>query len=163
MNRIGERMREYRRSIKMTQADFASRLGVTGAAVSAYETGNRLPSYEVLVKIANILGVSTDALLGRQSADRVVVDVTSLTPRQRSLVQDMVEEFARREPAGGMPCDVGVPGAGHPGHPAGGHGPLCPGQRLLPPPRTQLAVPGPPGGVLCLGLPLDLVLGGLCL
>lgn len=65
MNRIGERMREYRRSIKMTQADFASRLGV-----------------------------STDALLGRQSADRVVVDVTSLTPRQRSLVQDMVEEFA---------------------------------------------------------------------
>ena len=49
MNRIGERMREYRRSIKMTQADFASRLGVTGAAVSAYETGNRLPSYEVLV------------------------------------------------------------------------------------------------------------------
>ena len=56
MNRIGERMREYRRSIKMTQADFASRLGVTGAAVSAYETGNRLPSYEVLVKIANILG-----------------------------------------------------------------------------------------------------------
>ena len=40
MNRIGERMREYRRSIKMTQADFASRLGVTGAAVSAYETGN---------------------------------------------------------------------------------------------------------------------------
>ena len=58
MNRIGERMREYRRSIKMTQADFASRLGVTGAAVSAYETGNRLPSYEVLVKIANILGVS---------------------------------------------------------------------------------------------------------
>ena len=94
MNRIGERMREYRLSIKMTQADFASRLGVTGAAVSAYETGNRLPSYEVLVKIANILGVSTDALLGRQSTDRVVVDVTSLTPRQRSLVQDMVEEFA---------------------------------------------------------------------
>lgn len=93
MNRIGERMREYRRSIKMTQADFASRLGVTGAAVSAYETGNRLPSYEVLVKIANILGVSTDALLGRQSTDQVV-DVTSLTPRQRSLVQDMVEEFA---------------------------------------------------------------------
>ena len=62
--------------------------------MSAYETGNRRPSYEVLVKIANILGVSTDALLGRQSADRVVVDVTSLTPRQRSLIQDMVEEFA---------------------------------------------------------------------
>lgn len=94
MNRIGERMREYRRSIKMAQADFASRLGVTGAAVSAYETGNRLPSYEVLVKIANILGTTTDALLGRQGTGRVTLDITDLTPRQRSLVQDMVEEFA---------------------------------------------------------------------
>lgn len=94
MNRIGERMREYRLSIKMTQADFASRLGVTGAAVSAYENGNRLPSYEVLVKIANILGTTTDALLGRQGTGRVTLDITDLAPRQRSLVQEMVEEFA---------------------------------------------------------------------
>ena len=94
MNRIGERMREYRLSIKMTQADFASRLGVTGAAVSAYENGNRLPSYEVLVKIANILCTTTDALLGRQGTGRVTLDITDLTPRQRSLVQEMVEEFA---------------------------------------------------------------------
>ena len=88
MNRIGERMREYRRSIKMTQADFASRLGVTGAAVSAYETGNRLPSYEVLVKIANILGVSTDALLGPPAAEP--------GPGHGGGV-------CRREPAGGCP------------------------------------------------------------
>ena len=78
----------------MTQADFASRLGVTGAAGAAYEPGTRLPSDEVLVKIAIILGVSTDALLGRQSTDQVVVDVTALTPRQRSLVQERVAEFA---------------------------------------------------------------------
>ncbi len=84
----------------MTQADFASRLGVTGAAVSAYETGNRLPSYEVLVKIANILGVSTDALLGRQSADRVVVDVTSLTPGGAEPGPGHGGGVCRREPAG---------------------------------------------------------------
>ncbi len=127
----------------MTQADFASRLGVTGAAVSAYETGNRLPSYEVLVKIANILGVSTDALLGPSERRPGGGGRHLPHPRQRSLVQDMVEEFAAGNRRG-MPCDVGVPRAGHPGHPAGGHGSLCPGQRLLPPPRTQLAVPGPP-------------------
>ena len=69
-------------------------LPVTGAAVSAYENGNRLPSYEVLVKIANILGTTTDALLGRQGTGRVTLDITDLTPRQRSLVQEMVEEFA---------------------------------------------------------------------
>lgn len=106
MNRIGERMREYRRSIKMTQADFASRLGVTGAAVSAYENGNRLPSYEVLVKVANILGTTTDALLGRQGAGRISLDVTDLTPRQRSLVQEIVAELAAgnaAKPGSGAP------------------------------------------------------------
>lgn len=106
MNRIGERIREYRLSIKMTQADFASRLGVTGAAVSAYENGNRLPSYEVLVKVANILGTTTDALLGRQGAGRISLDVTDLTPRQRSLVQEMVAELAAgnaAKPGSGAP------------------------------------------------------------
>ena len=103
MNRIGERMREYRRSIKMTQADFASRLGVTGAAVSAYETGNRLPSYEVLVKIANILGVSTDALLGRQSADRVVAGRHLPHPPAAEPDPGHGGGVCRREPAGGCP------------------------------------------------------------
>ena len=34
MNHLGEKIKRYRNSIKMTQADFADRLDVTGAAVS---------------------------------------------------------------------------------------------------------------------------------
>ena len=62
MKDLGERIKEYRTSMKMTQADFACRLGVTGASVSAYENGTRLPSYDILIRIANILGVSTDSV-----------------------------------------------------------------------------------------------------
>ena len=50
-------------------------------------------AYEILVKISNILGVSTDALLGRQEGTRVSIDVTELTPKQRSIVQDTVDIF----------------------------------------------------------------------
>ena len=93
MVNIGERIREYRSSLRMTQADFACRLGITGASVSAYENGTRLPSYDVLVKIANILGVSTDTLLGRREAERIVIDVTELSIKQRLIIQETVDMF----------------------------------------------------------------------
>ena len=59
--KIGDKIRKYRMSIKMTQAEFAARLGVTGASVSAYENGTRQPSYYILVKIANILVMNGNA------------------------------------------------------------------------------------------------------
>ena len=90
---LGEQSKKYRISIRMSQADFASRLGVTGASVSAYETGTRLPSYDILVKVSNILGVSTDTLLGRGKAGAVTVDVTGLTEEQRHLIRSTVEIF----------------------------------------------------------------------
>ena len=92
---IGEKIKEYRTSLKMTQADFAYRLGVTGASVSAYENGTRLPSYEILVKISNILGVSIDDLLGKQNSGAITVDISSLTPMQRNIIQDLIKEFER--------------------------------------------------------------------
>lgn len=93
---LGEKIREYRTALKMTQSDFARRLGVTGASVSAYENSTRLPSYDVLVRIANVLCVSTDALLGREEEDSVTVDVTQLTSEQRSMVQEIVNVCAER-------------------------------------------------------------------
>ena len=98
MQTLGERIREYRISIKMTQTDFATRLGITGASVFAYENGTRLPSYEVLVKIADALGVTTDELLGRKKENRVTIDVTNLTPRERSVVQDLIDLLKEKPP-----------------------------------------------------------------
>ena len=63
MKDLGERIKEYRTSMKMTQADFACRLGVTGASVSAYENGTRLPSYDILIRIAKCDTRSRNKLL----------------------------------------------------------------------------------------------------
>ena len=97
MQTLGDRIREYRTSIRMTQADFANRLGITGASVSAYENGTRLPSYDVLVKIADILGVTTDELLGRKKNDKVVIEVTNLTPQERHAVQEIINLLEKKE------------------------------------------------------------------
>ena len=96
MNSIGEKIKEYRTSIGMTQQDFAYRLGVTGASVSAYENGTRMPSFDVLIRIANILGVTTDDLLGRKKAGVIVLDITDLTLEQRKVIQDLVLIFSRQ-------------------------------------------------------------------
>lgn len=95
MEILGEKIKEYRTSIKMTQQDFAYRLGVTGASVSAYENGTRTPSFDVLVRIANILGVTTDDLLGRKKSHKITIDVTDLTNEQRKVIQDLIQIFSQ--------------------------------------------------------------------
>ena len=109
MKDLGERIKEYRTSMKMTQADFACRLGVTGASVSAYENGTRLPSYDILIRIANILGVSTDSLLGRRGMGSVTLDVSRLTQEQRGILQRTADLFAdyNRLSGGGVSGEKG--------------------------------------------------------
>lgn len=93
--KIGDKIKKYRTSIKMTQAEFAERLGVTGSSVSAYENGTRQPSYFILVKIANILGVTTDSLLGRDKGIEKTINVSGLTNAQINTVKDIVSTYTK--------------------------------------------------------------------
>ena len=67
-NSFGEKICYYRQLQKMTQEEFASRIGVTPQAVSKWERDNGLPDIMILSGIANVLGVSTDTLLGRDES-----------------------------------------------------------------------------------------------
>lgn len=94
-DKIGEKIRMYRISINMTQAEFAQRLGVTGASVSAYENGVRSPSFDVLIKISNILGISTDELLGRTKKSGQTMDVSGLNEEQIVSLRQMAEFYRK--------------------------------------------------------------------
>lgn len=61
---IGEMICQCRQNKKMTQEEFASRLGVTPQAVSKWERGNGLPDISLVKGICQILGVSANSLLG---------------------------------------------------------------------------------------------------
>ena len=60
--------KEAREKQKMTQDEVADKLGVARATYGRYESGQRECSFETLRKLADILCVSTDYLLGRESS-----------------------------------------------------------------------------------------------
>lgn len=64
MRDIGKTIYEYRMLRKMTQEEFASRLGVTSQAVSKWERGNGLPDVSLIAGICTVLGINTDTLFG---------------------------------------------------------------------------------------------------
>lgn len=47
----------------ISQVDLAKAIGVTGSAVSQYESGKRKPNIEILKKIAQVLDCTIDDLI----------------------------------------------------------------------------------------------------
>lgn len=64
MKTIAEKIEESLESLNMTQKKLAKKCGVTEATISRYISGARNPRGEILSKIASVIGVSTDYLLG---------------------------------------------------------------------------------------------------
>ena len=63
---LGKRIMQLRKSKGLTQDQLAEQLGVTAQAVSKWENNQSCPDITLLPKLAEIFGVSTDALLGRE-------------------------------------------------------------------------------------------------
>ena len=58
-----ERMKQLRKSLGMTQTEFALRLNVTQASIAGYESGYRTPTDRVISDICREFSVSTEWLL----------------------------------------------------------------------------------------------------
>ena len=86
---FGEKLKALRTGQKLTQQQLADRLGVAKSVVSYYETGDRYPSYDVLIKIARIFHTTTDYLLDIER--NRVIDVSGLTEEGIAVVTNMVE------------------------------------------------------------------------
>ena len=90
---IGSKIKELRVSQKMTQNEFAERLGVTKSSISSYENGSRLPSYDILIKISRIFKVSTDYLLGCIDNKSQTVNVSGLTEKQIVSIRSSIDAY----------------------------------------------------------------------
>lgn len=88
------RLKQLRKDKHLTQSQVAQRIGVTTSMVSSYETDIRLPSYEVMVRIADLFGVTVDYLLCRQ--DKRFLDISQLGEEEAALVCSMVELLKRK-------------------------------------------------------------------
>jgi len=88
---VGERIRERRKSLKLTQAQLGAAVGVTDQSISDWEKNKALP-INTLVPLANALKVSTDFLLTGNTKKQLTLDDvlnpafrTSETPTMHNL------------------------------------------------------------------------------
>lgn len=73
------KLKELRTKRNLTQQQVADHIGCSAVVYSRYENGVRQPSIEVLLRLADLFGVSVDALLGMGGGARTH---DSLSPRQ---------------------------------------------------------------------------------
>ena len=85
---FGRRLKQLRTEKNYTQKQLADRIGLAISAISAYEAGNRYPSYDVLIQLARIFHVSTDYLLGLNY--NRTIDVSGLKEDEIDVILRMV-------------------------------------------------------------------------
>ena len=83
-----ETLKKIRNKKGLTQAEVAAKLGITYQAYAHYETGRRQPDPEMLLKMANLFGVSTDYLLGRDETPTLNIPKT-LTDTQIAFAEGL--------------------------------------------------------------------------
>ena len=83
--RMGARIARYRKELGLTQEALAHRLGVTNQAVSKWEGDVCCPDIQLLPALADALGLSLDALFGRETPE---------PPKEERPAEDVKEETA---------------------------------------------------------------------
>lgn len=92
--KFSTRLRELRLNKGLRQEQVAKLIGVNKNAISTYENDTRQPSFEILVRLANLYRVSTDYLLGQTSSRSV--DLSGLSEQEAALVCELVETLTKK-------------------------------------------------------------------
>ncbi|WP_418790286.1 helix-turn-helix domain-containing protein [Phosphitispora sp. TUW77] len=88
---MGERIRRQRLANKMTQEILAEKANISVSFLGQIERGERKPSLETIINIANSLGVTVDQLL----TDSYKIAPKSLVDELAFLVREKSEEEIR--------------------------------------------------------------------
>jgi putative transcriptional regulator len=81
---FSERLKTLRKEARLTQVDVAEKLGVSQPAYASWERGIKKPTQENLVKIAQVLNVSVDYLVGLSEEKTDELDNIELLFRMNS-------------------------------------------------------------------------------
>jgi transcriptional regulator with XRE-family HTH domain len=100
---VAKRIKSVREEKGLTQAQLASQASITPAAISQIESGDRMPSTPILRRIASVLQVSIDYLLGatdeveirdlltNEGIQKFFRNYQSLSAQDQQLIQQQIE------------------------------------------------------------------------
>ena len=99
---IGINIRKYRKQRKLSQEQLAEKAGLSTNYIGMLERGEKTPSLETFLKIANILDVSADMLLadvlycGYKVKDSLLSEkLDKLSIEERNTVYDVIEAMIK--------------------------------------------------------------------
>lgn len=94
---FSERLKSLRKQAGLTQVDVAEELGISQPAYASWERGVKKPTQDNLVKIAQILNVSVDYLVGNSEEKPDELDNIELLFRMNSkgLTEEEKEIFKK--------------------------------------------------------------------
>ena len=90
---LGERLQKQRLLLNISQKEAAIVIGASASVISNYESGERTPSIENLIALANLYHVSTDYLLGFTSDNKIVLDTSMLNQSQTQILQHFLNSL----------------------------------------------------------------------
>lgn len=95
---FSERLKNLRKDAGFTQVDVANKLGISQPAYASWERGVKKPTQDNLVKIAQILNVSVDYLVGNSEVKSDELDDNELLFRMNSKgLTDEEKEIFKKE------------------------------------------------------------------
>jgi hypothetical protein len=94
---FSERLKDLRKQAHLTQVDVAEELGISQPAYASWERGIKKPTQKNLVKIAQVLNVSVDYLVGNSEEKSDELDNIELLFRMNSkgLTEEEKEIFKK--------------------------------------------------------------------
>lgn len=88
---LSEKLKSLRLQFNYSQKEVSDLLGISPTALSGYETGEKTPSLERLVKFANLYHVSSDYLLGLDKTDSSrMIDTSHLSDEQYLTITKLI-------------------------------------------------------------------------
>ena len=79
-----ERLKEYRKKMRLTQVELAEKLYVSRSAVAKWESGLGLPSDDSLNEIAKLFGVNREELIADRETETIIVEKNGKLSRQKT-------------------------------------------------------------------------------
>jgi transcriptional regulator with XRE-family HTH domain len=103
---LGERLSRLRKEKGYTQDELASKMGIVRVLISDYERERIRPHYEMVIRYALALGVTTDELLGLKKSKaltkkpslkilRRLNKIEQLPPSKRRTLMQIIDGFIK--------------------------------------------------------------------
>ena len=97
---IGEKIRECRNALNLTQQQLAEKVGITPRYLGDIERGSKVPKLETFIKLLNGLNASADYVLMdnlnstyKLKASMLEESLDSLAPEERGKVMNILESM----------------------------------------------------------------------